>query len=471
MQLDEKLISTIVEQVIKNVQGRSVEQQKLSPDASDWGVFKELEDAMSATSQAQAELAKLSIAKREELIQAMRKAGIDNAVPMARLAVEETRLGRVDDKVTKNINASKQTAGTEDIQPITFAGDEGITIVERAPFGVIVAICPTTHPVALVINNAIAFVASGNSAFFCPHPRAMKTSLATIKMLNEAIVKAGGPPNILVGVENATLEVVDKAVKHPIAKMVVASGGPAVVKAAMTSGKPSVAAGPGNPPVLVDETADISNAAKAIVAGHSFDNNLLCIAEKSVMAVASIADVLIAEMQKCGAYLVKGADIDKLTELCVKDEHINGECVGQDAAKILSQIGISAPPETRCVIFEAVSSHPMVQLEQLMPVLPIVRVGDFDEGLKLSQQIEHGHGHTACIHSKDITRITRFSQAMACTLVVVNKPSGASLKIGAPGQFTHTVAGPTGQGVAVPLTFTRERRIVLGNAISRFSQL
>ena len=470
MQIDEKLISSIVEQVMKNVQAQVATTGIPAADGK-FGIFTELDDAMGSAVKAQQELVKLSLEKREELVQAMRAIAIQNAAPMAKMAAEETRLGRVEDKITKNINASKFTPGTEDIQPKVFTSDDGMTLVERLPFGVLVAICPTTHPVALVVNNAIAFVASGNAAFFCPHPRAQKSSLKTVQMLNEAIIKAGGPANLLVAVENATLEVVDKAVKHASTKMVVASGGPAVVKAALTSGKPAVAAGAGNPPALVDETADIKQAARDIVAGHSFDNNLLCIAEKSVMVVESVADALIAEMQKCGAYLVKGAEADKLSALCVKDGHVNADCVGQDAAKILAQIGISAPPETRCAIFESSADHALVQLEQLMPVLPLVRVKDFAAGVDACKQAEHGYGHTAIIHSKDITRITRFSQLMGCTLLVVNTPSGASLHIGAPGQFSHTVAGPTGQGVAVPSTFTRECRIILGNAISRFAVL
>jgi propionaldehyde dehydrogenase len=470
MQVDEKLISSIVEQVIRNVQGQ-VKAAGIPDAPGKLGVFTEVDDAMAAAVKAQQELVKLSLDKREELIQAMRRAGIDNAEPMAKFAVEETRLGNVEDKIFKNKNASRQTPGTEDIQPKVYAGDEGMVLVERAPFGVITAICPTTHPVALVINNAIAYVASGNAAFFCPHPRAQKTSLKTMQMLNEAIINAGGPANLLVGVENATLEVVDRAVKHPSVKLIVASGGPAVVKAALTSGKPAVAAGPGNPPVLVDETADLKKAAADIVSGHSFDNNLLCIAEKTVVVIDTVADELIRGMVDSGAYLVKGADIDKLTALCVKDGKVSHDCVGQDATKLLAQIGITAPPTTKCAILEVAPNHPLVQLEQLMPVLPVVRVKTFEQGLELSKQIEHGFGHTAIIHSKDVTRITKYSQVMACTLLVVNKPSGASLRIGAPGQFSHTVAGPTGQGVAVPSTFTRERRVILGNAISRYSIL
>lgn len=271
MSLTEAKIQEIIEDIVRRYAGTINHPGKGIIDSNSQGCFENIESAVCAAKESQKLLASLSLAVRKKIIQSMRQAALDNAKKLAAMAHEETGFGRVEDKVLKNILAAEKTPGVEDIVSTTYTGDYGLTLVEGAPYGVIGAITPSTNPSSTIINNSISMVAAGNSVVYNPHPGAKKTSIETIRILNESIVKAGGPKNLLCTAANPTIETSNQIMKHDDIKLLVVTGGEAVVKVAMKSGKKVIAAGPGNPPVIVDNTANIPKAAADIVKGAAFD--------------------------------------------------------------------------------------------------------------------------------------------------------------------------------------------------------
>ena len=429
------------------------------------GIFNTVTEAVSAAQTAQKEWVALPVPKRKECVEAMRRAGVANARYLAEMTVEETGLGRVDDKEVKNTLASQKSPGWECLPLTTFYGEDGLTIEDYFPFGVVCGITPVTNPTSGLINNAIIFAVGGNSAVFCPHPSAKKSTMTTMAILNDAVVAAGGPRNLFTGVANPTLESAQEIMQHPVVRLLNATGGPAVVKAALAVGKKAVCAGPGNPPAIVDETACLVNAAQSIVNGASFDNNLLCIGEKICVAVDSIADRLIEQMKAAGAFLVSGDDARRLVEYVIPDGHVAKEPIGQDAAKILAKIGVTAPRDTKVVLLELPADHPLVLEEQLMPVVPLVRARDFKQAVEFAFRAEGGRGHTLVIHSENISRISALRNSYPCNVFVANGSSAAAEGIGGEGFLAMSLAGHTGEGFTNPATFVKKRRVALSGSL------
>ena len=418
---------------------------------------------MAAVVEAQKKLMEMPFGKREELIAALRQAGIDHAEEFGKMAQEETKLGRAEDKKIKNINSARLTPGTEDLPRETLIGAQGISSGEGRAVRNHRFHSAHHPPNSHCHQPCYCHGSLEQRRLFRPHPRGYQSSLYAMQVMNRAIVKAGGPPNLMVALAKGSMEAVTEACAHPAVGMIVATGGPSVVDAALRSGKKAIGAGPGNPPVLIDETADIAKAARDIYEGASFDNNILCIAEKTIIAVEKIADEL--KRQFCSipeVYWLSPAEASKVEKAIFPDGKLNGELVGKDAAYILAQAGVRVDEKIRLAIMETGSTHPLVDTEQLMPVLPFVRVRDFDAGLQLALESEHGDKHTAVIHTKDMTRVDLFARKLDVTALVVNAPSGAALAVGGEGQYAHTLAGPTGEGVCTPRTFTREIRITIG---------
>ncbi|MBU1242782.1 aldehyde dehydrogenase EutE [Myxococcota bacterium] len=486
IQIDEQQLSKLVEAVLAQVKERGLMPNEsadhprstpvqgptgtTAPSANNAeGIFLSVDEAVAAARKAYVEFSSVSLERRKIFIQAMREAAIDNAEAFAREAVAETGFGRASDKIQKNLLAARKTPGTEDLLPMCYTGDDGLTLVEPAPFGVVGSITPCTNPAATIINNSISIVAAGNAVVFNPHPSAKGVTNHTVAVLNRAIAKAGGPGTLLCSLANPSLETSAAVMNHKDIRLLVVTGGGAVVKSAMTSGKRCIAAGPGNPPVIVDDTADISHAAWCIVNGASFDNNVLCTAEKEVFAFDSITDRLIAEMQRHGAYLIKGAQVEQITKVLVepgdKYSHPNKKFVGQTAAVLLSTIGITVPDSVRLVICEVPDdSHPLVQVEMLMPILPIVRVKDLEEALSKAKSAEHGYRHSAYMHSESVSNMSLVAREIETTIFVKNAPSYAGLGFGGEGFSTLSIAGPTGEGLTSARSFTRQRRCVLAGA-------
>lgn len=385
---------------------------------------------------------------------------------LARMTVEETGMGNVRDKIIKNKISVEKTEGPLSIKPRAITGDRGLVLEEFAPYGVIASIIPCTNPVSTVIHNSICMISGGNSVIFAPHPKAVRCSIRTAEIIAETLRACGAPDGLVSALGEPSMDNLGKLMKHPEVRLISATGGPGVVQAALTSGKPAVGAGPGNPPVLVDETANLDIAAKGVVDGTSFDNNLLCVCEKELIAVNCIADDLKRRMMDHGVHELKDrAEIERLekTILC-PDGTVNKEFVGKDAAYILAKIGIKVPATVRLVLVETDEKHPFAQEELLMPVLAMIRVPDFEEGLAMSKRLEHGHKHSAVIYSTNIDHMSKMAREIDTTMFVKNAPAYASLGADSDCPVTLTIATATGQGATSPVSFCRLRRCVLSGA-------
>ncbi len=439
----------------------------IAPNVSGYvGCFEKVEDAIAASKHSQKQLMTLTMKKRAEIIAAMRKVSIENAERLAVMAQEETGFGRVADKIIKNLLAAEKTPGTEDLHSLTYTGDDGMTLVELAPYGVIGSITPSTNPSSTVINNSISMVAAGNGVVYNPHPSAKKVSSETISILNKAIFEAGGPKELLTAPLNPTMDTSQVIMSHMDIRMLTVTGGEGVVNVAMRSGKKVIAAGPGNPPVIVDETANIKKAANDIVKGASFDNNILCIAEKEAFVLNSVFNELRNEMIHCGAYELKRHEIDIVTnEVFTKDKVgntvVNRKYVGKKASEILAACHIPTHNDVKLIIAEVHEKHPFVTIEMLMPVLGIVRVYSIEEAIEKAVIAENGYLHTAIMHSESVTNLTNAARALNTSIFVKNAPSYAGLGIEGEGFTTLTIATPTGEGLTSARSFTRIRRCTL----------
>ncbi len=432
------------------------------------GVFPDVDHAVEAAATAFRRLGEASLSLRESLIAAIRAAMLREGEALARHAWEETGLGRFEDKVVKNRLVTLKTPGTEVLQPRTWTGDRGLTLTEWAPFGVIGAITPTTNPTSTIICNTIGMVAAGNSVVFNVHPSARSCSMRTIRLINRAVVGAGGPPDLVTAVATPTVASAQELMQHPGVRLLVVTGGAAVVKAAMRSGKRAVCAGPGNPPVVVDRTADVAKAGGDIVRGASFDNNIICVDEKEVFVEAAVADALVASMVRHGAHRASASDLARLERTVFGETRgpgkpgvIEKSLIGKNAGEILARAGIAYAGDPRLVVCEVPEDHPLVWTEQMMPVLPVVRVADVEHGIELARRAEHGFGHSAAMHSRDIDALSRMARSINTSIFVKNAPIYAGLGEGGEGFTSFTIASPTGEGLTGPLTFSRQRRCSL----------
>ena len=459
MSVNEKMVQDIVQEVVAKMQ--------ISSDVSGKkGVFSDMNEAIEASKKAQKIVAKMSMDQREAIISKIREKIKENAEILARMGVEETGMGNVGHKILKHQLVAEKTPGTEDITTTAWSGDRGLTLIEMGPFGVIGAITPCTNPSETVLCNTIGMLAGGNTVVFNPHPAAIKTSIYAVNLLNEASVEVGGPENIAVTVEHPTMETSDVMMKHKDIHLIAATGGPGVVTAVLSSGKRGIGAGAGNPPALVDETADIRKAAEDIVNGCTFDNNLPCIAEKEIVAVDSIADELLHYMvNEQGCYMISKEEQDALTEVVLKGGRLNRKCVGRDAKTLLGMIGITVPDNIRCITFEGPKEHPLIAEELMMPILGVVRAKDFDDAVEQAVWLEHGNRHSAHIHSKNVDNITKHAKAIDTAILVKNGPSYAALGFGGEGYCTFTIASRTGEGLTSASTFTKRRRCVMTDSL------
>lgn len=458
---------SVSEQVIQDIVQEVMAKMQIASEVSkSRGVFVGMDEAIEAAKKAQKIVSKMSMDQREKIISNIRKKTIENAEILARMGVHETGMGNVGHKILKHQLVAEKTPGTEDITTTAWSGDRGLTLVEMGPFGVIGAITPCTNPSETVICNTIGMLAGGNTVVFNPHPAAAKTSIYAVNLLNEASIEAGGPDNIACTVEKPTMESSNIMMKHRDIQLIAATGGPGVVTAVLSSGKRGIGAGAGNPPVLVDETADIRKAAEDIINGCTFDNNLPCIAEKEVVAVSSVVEELIHYMvSEQGCYLASKEEQDALTAVVLQNGRLNRKCVGKDARTLLGMIGISVPGNIRCIIFEGTKEHPLIEEELMMPILGIVRAKDLDDAIEQALWLEHGNRHSAHIHSKNVDNITKYAKAMDTAILVKNGPSYAALGFGGEGFCTFTIASRTGEGLTSASTFTKRRRCVMAESL------
>jgi len=480
--IDQAEIQEIIERVRKKLgeAGESVGAglrgstalEAIAPADLGEGIYPTVDEAVAAARRAFEAYRSVGLEGRKTIISAVRASMLQHGEQLAEMAHAETGLGRVEDKIVKNRIVTTKAPGPEDLELEAATGDLGMVVTEFAPYGVIGSITPTTNPTSTIINNTISIVSAGNALVFNVHPSAKRVSAENVRLINRAIVAAGGPPDLVTAIPNPTIASAKELMVHPDVPVLLVTGGGGVVKEAMRTDKRVVAAGPGNPPTVVDQTADLDKAARDIVLGASFDNNIVCIDEKTVIAIDTIADSLVRKMADQGAYVLKGHELRRIERVVFselgppnKPGVINKEWIGKNAGAILAEIGVQVGPEVRLAVAEVAIEHSLVWTEQMLPVLPVVRVPDVDRAIDLAVRSEHRFRHTASIHSTNVETITRMARAMDCSIFVANGPHYAGLGEGGEGFASFSIASPTGDGLTRPRTFSRERRITVVGAL------
>src|SRR4051794_3077454 len=338
LQVTDDLIRSVVHEVLANIKtGAPASAPAPAKNGGAWGVFENVNDAVAAAARAQKQLDALGLDGRKKATDCIRKICIEQAEQLGRDEFEETRIGRLKHKVEKLVTAGEKSPGVEFLRTAAFASGASVTLEEYAPFGIVGIITPVTHSLPTMANNAISMIAAGNAVVCNPHPSGARVACKGAQLFNQAIHKAIGIDSLIAIIGTPTLESAQAIFDHRDVRLLCVTGGPAVGRAALRSPKRAIVAGPGNPPVVVDETADLDNAARSIIKGAAYDNNLLCIAEKEVFAVASIFDELLAAMARYKAVRLDGGQIAALTKAAfVPGEGgklvVNKDLIGQDAA-------------------------------------------------------------------------------------------------------------------------------------------
>lgn len=474
MHIQEQVIAEIANEVVSRLRIQMQPQLSFAAPAthaaaSRDGVFATVDEAVNAAFEAQKKVAAMSFDERKRTIDIIVRICNDRREELGRMELEETKVGRLDHKILKLTNM-RFVLGVEAMRSDARSDPTGLCIIEHAPWGVIGMMLPVTHSVPTMASNAINILAAGNTAVFGPHPSGAKVARYALQLWNREIERELGVANVVTTTAEASIEAAEQIFHHPKVALLAVTGGAAVAKAAAMSGKRVIAGGPGNPPVVVDETADLDHAAKCIIEGGGFDNNLLCIGEKEIFVVASVADAFITAMRRAGAFQLDRGAIDRLTKAAFSFDggghaHLKKDLVGKDPAVLGEAAGVRVPSGTDILFGETDENHPFVTEEQMMPFIPVARVNCVNAAIAAAVKAEHGYRHTAIIHTKNVENATRMARAMNTTLFIQNAPSAASLGVGGPGYFSHTVATPTGEGVTTPMTFTRQRQMVVGNAL------
>jgi len=434
-----------------------------------YGIYSKVDDAVAAADESQKKLMKLSLDDRDGIVKLVKSMAKSNARAWGEMEFAETKIGRLDHKIEK-LQILELVPGVEFLKTEANSGSNGICLEEFAPFGIIGIITPVTHSVPTLTANVINMVAAGNAIVANPHPSGTNCAAVAVREYNKAIAAKWGIENLVTCVVPPTLDTANDIFNHRGISLLVVTGGPAVAKAAMAAKKRAIVAGPGNPPVVVDETACLENAASSIVKGAAYDNNLLCIGEKQVFCVESVFDKLVTKMEKHGGHILNSSQIETLTKQAFRVDphgrgHVNKDLVGKDASALAQVAGVSVPPSTQVLIGETKADHVFVQEEQMMPFVPFVRVKDVNEAIDLAIESEHGFRHTALIHSRNLDTVTKFGRRANVTVFVVNGPSMAGLGLGGQGHLSYSIATPTGEGITTPLTFTRYRRVMITGSL------
>ena len=470
MQVDENLVRNVVQQVLARLGSNgSTPPSSTRNFQGRFGQFTSVDEAVAAAREAFERLSAATIADRKRIIGHIRRIAIDQCVELGTMEMNETKIGRLAHKIEKLKNLGERAPGVEFMHSEVFSGDHGLAVIEHAPFGVIGTITPVTHSLPTLTGNAVSMIAAGNTLVVNPHPGGKRVAAEGVRRFNEAIYRDLGIDNLITIIVEPTLESADAIFKHRDVNLLSVTGGAAVARAAMQQPKRAIVAGPGNPPVVVDETADLDRAAQCIIQGGAYDNNLLCISEKEVFVVERVFDDMMAAMERAGAARLNASEIDALTRVAIqtvgegdhKHQVAAKEFIGQDAAVLARAAGKAVAPHVELLYGETDESNPFVPVEQMMPFVPFVRCRDVDEAIAKAVHYEHGFRHTALIHSANVNNMTKMGKAIDTTIFVKNGPCMAGLGMGGEGYSSFSIAGPTGEGITTPLTFTRERRCTM----------
>ena len=363
------------------------------------GVFASVDEAVQAAASAQVRVAEMSLEDRGRMIAVIRRLCEEHAEHLGRMELDETQIGRLDHKIAK-LRAMRLVLGVEVMRSDARSDQSGMCLIERAPWGVIGMVLPATHSVPTMVSNAINILAAGNTAVFSPHPAGARVAAYALAMFNREIRREVGVTNVITTVAEPSIQSAEEIFHHPDVALLCVTGGGAVVKAAAQSGKRVIAGGPGNPPVVVDDTADLELAARSIIAGAAFDNNLLCIGEKEVFVLDAVADGFLAAMERAGAVRLDARAIAALTAAAFTFDgpgkgcgraHVKRDLLGRDASVLAAAAGVRVPPGTELLFGETDEAHPFVQEEQMMPFLPVVRKPCIDAAIEAALAAEHGY--------------------------------------------------------------------------------
>ena len=474
-EVNEALVRSVLQEVLSRIGGSVSSASAVGGDvapksyAGRYGLFEDPNEAIAAANDAFDQLSRRKIAERKKMIDEIRRICIEQSVELGTMEMEETKIGRLEHKIDKLLNVGYNAQGVEALSSEVFSGDYGLTVIEHAPFGVIGAITPVTHSLPTIANNSINMIAAGNTVVFNPHPSGRKVAVEGVKRFNQAIYANYGIDNLMCAMVNPTLETADVIFKHKNINLLVVTGGAGVARAAMSQMKRAIVAGPGNPPVVVDETADLDRAARCIILGGAYDNNLLCLAEKEVFVVDSVFDEMMNAMERAGAVRLNATETAAMTQKGIikvgegekKHDAPSREFLGKDAAVLAAGIGKSVSDDVEMLFGETDYENPFVPVEQMMPFLPFVRCKDVDQAIQRAFEMEHGFHHTAMIHSNNVVNMTKMGKLLNTTIFVKNGPSTAGNGGGGEGYGSYSIAGPTGEGITRPLTFTRSRRCAM----------
>ncbi len=469
MQMTEDLIRTLVQEVLSQM-GNSAAVAKPDPGGA-LGVYATADAAVAAAEAAYRKFRGRPLADREKAVAVIKRICVEQAEELGKMELDETKIGRLDHKIAKLRDAIPSIPGVEYLRTDAVKADGGLTLDDHAPFGVLGAITPVTHSLPTLACNAISMLAAGNTVVFNAHPSGANVAAEGVRRFNKAIRDAIGLDDLLTIIDPPTLESAEALFKHMGVKVLVVTGGPSVARAALASRRRAIVAGPGNPPVVVDATACLENAASSIVYGAAFDNNLLCIGEKQVFAVSAIFDKLMDQVGRSGGFRLNAGQIEALTNAAFSFDdkgrpHLKKDLIGQDPAVLGKHAGVSVPLNTQVLYGETDANHPFVGIEQMMPFVPFIRTPDVDRAIELAKESEHGFGHTALLHSRDTTVMEKMGRIMDCTIFGINGPSTSALS--GQGVTSFSIAGPTGEGITTPLTFSRRRRTAVVGGL-RFS--
>ncbi|SCN23241.1 Aldehyde-alcohol dehydrogenase [Clostridium sp. N3C] len=392
---------------------------------------EELKQKIEMVREAQKKYATYSQEQVDEIFRQAAMAATNARIRLAKMATEETGMGIVEDKVIKNHFASEYIYNKYKDEKTcgVIERDESFGIVKIAePIGVVAAVVPTTNPTSTAIFKALIALKTRNGVIFSPHPRAKKSTIEAAKIVLEAAVKAGAPENIIGWIDEPSLALSTMVMKE--ADIVLATGGPGMVKAAYSSGKPAIGVGAGNTPAIIDETAHIKMAVNSILLSKTFDNGVICASEQSVIIIDSVYDEVMEEFTQRGAYILKEDEIDKVRNILIRDGALNPDIVGQSAYKIAQLAGIEVPDNAKVLIgeVESVELEEPFAHEKLSPILAAYRVKDFDEALhKAAKLVEHGgFGHTSVLYTDQVKsrdRIAKFGATMKTGRTIINMPS------------------------------------------------
>ena len=468
MQVNETFIRSVVEQVLHRLGSNGSASPLVVGGGYQgrFGMFNCVDEAVAAASEAFEQLSRRTLEDRKRIIDHIRRISIDQCVELGTMEMEETKIGRLDHKIEKLKVLGERAPGVEFLRSEVFSGDHGLAVIEHAPFGVIGVITPVTHSLPTITGNAVSMIAAGNTLVINPHPSGKRVAAEGVRRFNEAIYRDLGIDNLMAVITEPSLETADAIFKHRGVALLCVTGGPGVARAAMRQSKRAIVAGPGNPPVVVDETADLDRAARSIIRGGAYDNNLLCIAEKQVFVVDQVFDAMMAAMDRAGAVRLRASEVDALTKVAIstvgegnqKHDVPARDFLGKDPVVLAAGIGKTISPKVEMLFGETDESNPFVPVEQMMPFLPFVRCRNVDEAIGKAHRSEHGFRHTAIIHSTNVNNMTKMGKVMDTTLFVKNGPSMAGLGLGGEGYLSFSIATPTGEGPTTPLSFTRERR-------------